>query len=379
MKILILGGSKFMGLELVIRLIELIEKFNLEIYIVNRGRSYWNYSFYNLIKLQPKIKHFIADREDSVEFEKILELVLNSQDNIIFDHIVDFSCYRKCHSRQLLTKLQNSFKNYIFISTDSTYNASEIALIRSDEYFTKNENPNLILETDIMLLEGENNKHQYKHRDSYGYNKIKCEMEIKRIFKYYDLNSKGCTYIFLRLPDVIGTYDESLRIWNYIEWIKLSYFKKLELDNIDLIRKLSFVEKDDVVQLILKIILEYDKFSSKLNDEFNLSFDESLTLLEFLKILSGILNINEDFYEIKENPIANYYPSVTIGAIDNSKAKKVLEFNPSPLIESLKKCVLFFEYVLKNRNEYKTEYDEFLEYLPKKIKQEFQRIYEVDY
>jgi len=53
---------------------------------------------------------------------------------------------------------------------------------------------------------------------------------------------------------VIGSFDESFRMWYYVEWIKNSYLRKIEYEKIDLVRPLSLVLKDDVTELICKLV-----------------------------------------------------------------------------------------------------------------------------
>ena len=44
-------------------------------------------------------------------------------------------------------------------------------------------------------------------------------------------------------------------MWYYVEWIKNSKLRKIEYEKVDLVRPLSFVLKDDVTELIYKIIM----------------------------------------------------------------------------------------------------------------------------
>jgi nucleoside-diphosphate-sugar epimerase len=378
MNILILGGSKFMGLYLVESLISLKEnqQVQLNMYIINRGKFYWNGYFNSLVSSKKDyIYVYNADRDDSVQLAEVLDKIFKNTSSKYFQHIIDFSCFNEHHVRSLLLKLQNHFRNYIFISTDSTYNSSLLALERNDEYFLDTSAIPLINESDLYLTDDKILKKKLKNRDEYGYNKIKCELEIKKIFEENNLIKQGITYIFLRLPDVVGTYDESLRLWIYMEWMKLSEIKKIEIEKVDLVRKLSFVSKVDVINFILKLILEYDTFKTKLNDQFNFNFDENCTLLEFLEILSDIIKIqNKDFYEIVDSTALTFYPSVTVGAIDNTKAKSTFDFKPSSLKKTISESVDFFNFVMQNYSMFKNEYLEMVNSLPKALRFKFKEI-----
>ena len=78
-------------------------------------------------------------------------------------------------------------------------------------------------------------------------------MTIQNIKMLFEKNNSA-SYFIIRLPDVLGTYDDTYRLWSYIEWIKLSHINPIEFETIDLVRPLSFVSKDDVCKLILKYL-----------------------------------------------------------------------------------------------------------------------------
>ena len=64
MNILILGGSEFMGKILVEKF--LTQKHN--VYMVNRGRKYWNTE----MKLIEGINYYYGDRNNFMEFQKLI-------------------------------------------------------------------------------------------------------------------------------------------------------------------------------------------------------------------------------------------------------------------------------------------------------------------
>ena len=61
MNILILGGSEFIGKQLVN---DLLTDATNKIFIVNRGKKYWN----ELMRNCEGIKHYYGDREEYIEF-----------------------------------------------------------------------------------------------------------------------------------------------------------------------------------------------------------------------------------------------------------------------------------------------------------------------
>jgi len=187
MRILLFGGSKFMGLDLLIKLSK-IE--NVEIFIINRGKIHWNGLFYELVKSNKNIYHFISDRDNDNQFKTTLnhikQLVSKSsqpknENFIYFDYIIDFSCFVEDDAKLVLEEFPKLFKYYIFISTDSVYNASNISLERNEEFFLCKDDSNKIesvKEEEGYLSESSERRKKLKKRDSYGYNKLKCERVI---------------------------------------------------------------------------------------------------------------------------------------------------------------------------------------------------------
>jgi len=184
MRILLFGGSKFMGLDLLIKLSK-IE--NSEIFVINRGKIHWNGLFYELVKSNKNIYHFISDRNNDTQFKttlnQIKELISKSfqslsENPVYFDYIIDFSCFAEDDAKIVLEEFTKLFKFYIFISTDSVYNASNISLERNEEFFLSKEDLTLIesvREEEGYLSESSEGRKKLKKRDRYGYDKLKCE------------------------------------------------------------------------------------------------------------------------------------------------------------------------------------------------------------
>ena len=60
--------------------------------------------------------------------------------------------------------------------------------------------------------------------------------------------------VVLRLPDVIGPFDNTDRFWTTLEWIKKSSEFPIPLSREDEDMKLSFVYSSDVSQVIVQLI-----------------------------------------------------------------------------------------------------------------------------
>lgn len=376
MKILILGGSKFMGLKLIEKLIS-IGEYN--IYIINRGNVYWDGLFYEIIKDRKNVIHYKADRNNKIEFKNVLQDISQEveKDGKLIDYIVDFSGFEKRQVRKLLKYFHQSFKNYIYVSTDSTYNSSPLALERNEEFFVNNKNVELVRE-EMSFWSGDLTiRKKLKKHDEYGYNKFKCELEIEQFFKQFNLIELGKNYLFLRFPDVIGSYDESYRTWLYIEWIKNSNMLPIEYEKVDTLRKLSFVNKSDVVDLCVKIFSDEIEIKEKSfwNQAYNIASEENLTLVEVVDYICNKINSNPNTsqynhkYNIVDYCAKTFYPSVTIAGVDISKAKRILNFKPRSVYEGLDEEIEFFIYADKHKfDKFSKEYTEMLNELPKIIR-----------
>ena len=68
-----------------------------------------------------------------------------------------------------------------------------------------------------------------KRVDSYGFEKLEAEYILKRAA----LANERMRYLILRLPDVIGPFDDSGRFWAYLLWLPLHRDAPLQLDNGD--------------------------------------------------------------------------------------------------------------------------------------------------
>lgn len=63
-----------------------------------------------------------------------------------------------------------------------------------------------------------------KRQDSYGFQKLESEYVLQKYLKEKAL--------ILRLPDVIGPFDDSSRFWKYLFWVQNQEKYELELDKL---------------------------------------------------------------------------------------------------------------------------------------------------
>ena len=121
MKVLIIGGSEFVGKQLANTL---LSENNIEVFIINRGKKYWN----ELMRNQPKINHYYGDRNEYLEFEKLINYIsekhqINKTNK--WDLVVDFSAFERKQVKSVIRSLKNLCKLYVFISSDSIYDVCD--------------------------------------------------------------------------------------------------------------------------------------------------------------------------------------------------------------------------------------------------------------
>ena len=359
MNILILGGSEFIGRTFVDSLIQAGDS---KMFTINRGKQYWNES----LKDKKGVNYYYGDRNEYMEFEKLLQYVSKKEKigegGKKWDLVVDFSCFERKEVKSVIRALRDKCKLYVFISTDSIYDVCDKKLRRDDfikeEYGVRPESDKIIEELN-------------KNED-YGNDKLKCEEYLRSHINENDFN-----YICLRLPDVIGPYDTSGRFWAYMLWIKNAIECPIHVNKYFKLRYLSFVYSEDVCKLLMgikDIIKQNDdntkKWLSEINTEsFNVCFDNPITLKVFIDMVAKEMGIADLEFIDEKDLISSgkfFYPSVECGPLNNSKAKKLLNFKSIEIETAIKETVKFF----KQAEKYMTEF--------KKARSKYQKAYDIN-
>lgn len=112
--------------------------------------------------------------------------------------------------------------------------------------------------------------------DSYGRKKLETEYQFRTLAERFNVKNTIKIGVFsLRLPDVIGPFDDSYRLQKLALWMKMVMDGKpcnrLGYEERDLQQPLSFVFSKDVAAVVMRIIEGKVKADS---GEFNLACDE---------------------------------------------------------------------------------------------------------
>lgn len=343
--VLVLGGTKFMGKAFVAEILE-----QARICVVNRGKTYWASD-----PFADRIARVRADRDDAADFgDRLREATrrLGSE----WDCVVDFSGFSGDDVQAALKGLQSAFKLYVYISSDSIYEVSSWAYEKWKPRQTQDGSyETFVCEHAAARPENKEQQDILNNSDSYGHEKLQGEERLVQ-------GIPGRRGLILRLPDVIGPFDSTHRLWAYWHWLRAgelgapppqvqSYKRKRKMfdsEGMEIAQaagdcQLAVVYSSDVAKFLASLVLRPPQ--GKAVDIINLCCDEQLQLSEFLErlFLAAGGNRKRPRLSPDKNPKL-YLPSVDRPwPLSCEKAKKVYGFQATPLDDVLAACVDFFE------------------------------------
>jgi|GEM_PF-361409 len=300
--VLVLGGTNFIGRNLVERLIELG---NYEICLFNLGESN--------SKLFPSLKKLTGDRYTS-DLDQIFQEP--------WDYIIDVSCYYPKSLERIIAGLKSKPKKYIFISTCSVYDNEQFQGALRDE------SAGTLSCTDLQKED--------TSPDTYGNRKVECENLIMQS----DLD-----YILLRPALVYGQYDPTDRFYYWLHQIKTQN-QLLLPEKGERLFSVTYVH--DLVEAIVKSIK-----SSISRSIYNITSTPQCSIKQIVEQTSIILNKSPkllnapgEFLEkmnIKEWMDMPLWISNDYFTYDNTKIRSELNFTPIAFKESLRQTINYYE------------------------------------
>ena len=174
MKVLVLGGSRFIGLHLV----RLLHDDGHHVTVLNRGQTQAN--------LPDSVVRLIADRADTEQVKAALK-------DDSYDVVFDISAYTTSTLKPVIEILEGRVGRFVFCSTTSVYGP----------------NDTIPIEEDFPL-------HRTPDASQYARDKIECEDFLVEAF-----NQRGFPMTILRPPYVYGPD-------NYLKAREFSYFARLK-------------------------------------------------------------------------------------------------------------------------------------------------------
>ena len=309
-RVLLLGGNGMIGSAVAEQLLEEGH----HVTAVNRGNWNWGTD----VTIKKRLRFIYCDRNYLQDMCHDLHLSGS------YDVVIDFSTYREQQMASILSLLRHRVLQYIYISTDSVY---EVSPSPRHEGFSKETDALQPFSTQTML-----------NNDLYGREKLLAEHVLLR--EGINVNdSLISSVIILRLPDVIGPRDRTQRWWLYQLWLlahrTLNHPLHIPAHLDD--RKISFVYVADVAELIVSLIP--NEGESPHSGIFNLAVKETPTLRELLLEMAECLNMID--VNFNEGPL-HFYPSVTRGPVDITKAEEVLDWQPTQLKHAICNVCKFY-------------------------------------
>ncbi len=260
-KVLILGGTQFIGRNLVERLLP-IDSFDITLF--NRQETEVN--------IFPDVKKIKGDRSTN-DIKQIKE------EN--WDFVIDLSCYYPHWLKNSLTCLNSNLEKYIFISSCSVY---DYALDQSP------------LKKEHVKTQSCNEEEQIDESlETYSKRKAECE----RIFQNF-----GQDYLILRPSVVYGKYDHTDRFYYWLHQVKYSD-SLLIPDNGE--PKFSLTYVHDLVDVIIEAL-----YNNVKNDMYNIVSSPQVSIksiasyaMEFFGSNNKLINAAPEF--LKENNVSQWF------------------------------------------------------------------------
>jgi 2'-hydroxyisoflavone reductase len=256
-KILIFGGTHFIGRVLVEELLEDPNGFDVTLF--NRGITH--------AVLFPEVRTILGDRE-TADIEKVL--------GEHWDAIIDLSGYYPDSLEAFIPKLRGRVGRYVYVSTVSVYDHKQ---------FPKDKN--FLIKEDFPLLACSEEHRKGSWNEHYGEKKAECE----RI-----LNANGwLDTIILRPSIVYGRYDYTERYYYWLERVK-KYDQILIADEGKERGNLTFV--DDLAKLLMASVTIKDH-----NGAYNAATHPVNTFKDKLDVITKAIGRSPEFVSIEADAI----------------------------------------------------------------------------
>lgn len=288
MKILITGSSGTIGTRLFEKLLEKGH----DVVGFDKEQNKWHEKLDKLT-----IQGNLLSKEDIKKIPKGIDMIVHLAANArVYDLVVepDMALENVTSTYNILEfARKNNVKKILFSSSRETYGNRKKAVARE-------------IDVDIQLAES-----------PYSASKISDE-----VFVYAYTRCYGINHIVLRFSNVYGMYDESDR------FVPLMIRKMKKNEDIVIFGKdkmLDFTYIDDCVGGIIQCI---EKFNKVKNNTFNLAYGKGAKLVDVAKMIKQELN-SKSRMSLKSNRTGEVVKYVA----DISKAKKVLGYKPSTVVE----------------------------------------------
>jgi len=306
MKILVIGGTRFLGYPLVRRLIG----DGHQVILFNRGLTPDD--------LGDKVRRIKGDRFNHKAFAEKLK-------GESFDVVLDMIAYKAEDSETAIQTLLGNVGHFIHISTGAVYAITrDFPCPIQEEDFDRELYPKPKEDDELWL---------------YGFHKRKCEEALRQAFQTH-----GFPVTIFRFPIVIGERDYTLRAYSY--FIRIEDGKPIILPDSGLTAS-THLYQGDIVRTIASNLLNKTSFGQA----YNLAQEEILTLRSFILKSAEILKRKVELVDIPAkilertslgtsfSPFFGRRPFI----LSTEKAKRDLNFSSTPFETWLRKTIFWFK------------------------------------
>jgi nucleoside-diphosphate-sugar epimerase len=314
MKVLVIGGTLFIGRHLVKEL--LARKY--EVWVLHRRRAH---------DLGAKVSHLIADRNDAAEVKRLLA---RERFDAVFDDVYDWERGTTArHVQAAVTACGDNLQRYVFMSSVAAYGDG------------------------LNHLEGDALAPD-EHPETYVRNKAMTERMLFKLHARY-----GTPVVTLRPPFVYGPGNPFYR--EAFFWDRLRDKRPIVIPG-DGRRLMQFVHVKDLVAACLKAMDE----PNAIGHAFNIADRRPVTQVEFVNALAKAAGKKAALVKVPREQIFGagghpmgpklyfgmYYDMPPITMLI-AKAQRMLKFKPTPLADGMAET---YRWYLRNRRKSVNDY-----------------------
>jgi len=292
MDVLIIGGTRFLGLHLTGALL----RGNQNVTLFNRGTNRNQFPFYD------EVQWLIGDRHDEENFHSIFK-------DRQFDVIIDTCAYFPEDVELVVDVFRDKIGKYIFTSS--------MAVAHTKEY-----------DEQIVLPIPNRRLFDTAAYNNYAYNKSLIEEYLVDQF-----DKTGFPFVSLRPTEINGPGE--IREWYYMDRILNGRQKILIPGSGENLFQPGYI--DDIIQAFLLAIVK----ENAIGECYNLSGDEIINLNDFIKLIAEVLGervkiVNIPYHIFRQLvPTRYYFPYCNKHSfiVDLSKTKNELGYQPEVSIK----------------------------------------------
>lgn len=296
MKVLVFGGTRFIGRAIVARLL----REGHQVTLLNRGLSPDPFG--------TRVRRVIGDRRK-------VETLENAVRKGEYDVVVDINAYHESETANVIARFKNRIGHLIHISTAAVYLIREglFPPFRESDFHGR------------LLPKQPGNESSWL----YAYHKRRCEEALNRAWEEDRL-----AFTSLRLPMVVGAHDYTRRADAYLERIMSGGPLLLPQGGLN---SWGFLWVEDVAEAVTENLAN----SAAFGRSYNLAQRESTTVRQFIELTADFLGRAPQLFSLP----TEWLEAVGLGTtfspyshdhdvlLDCRAAEEDLLFRPTPILE----------------------------------------------